>query len=109
VQGSPPEPLARARDAGLERLKRTTRVTVVGATALAGGVAALAAHSFPGHKANAATAVSTNRTVRSSKPRQSVQPTAPSDEQAPAPAQTPPAAPVPAPTTSPPVATSGTS
>ena len=41
---------ARARDAGLARLRRSTRRLVLGATALAGAFAGLAAHSRPGHK-----------------------------------------------------------
>lgn len=59
-------PRARARDEGLARLKRATRVVLLGATALVGAVAGLAAHSFPGHKARAA-AVET-RTVRETTP-----------------------------------------
>ncbi len=57
------EPRTRARDAGLARLKRATRVTIFGATALAGAFAALAAHSAPGHKAPTAV-TSAKRAVR---------------------------------------------
>lgn len=55
-------PRVRARNAGLARLRRATRVTIVGATALAGAFAALAAHSFPGHRTGAA--VAARRTTR---------------------------------------------
>jgi uncharacterized membrane protein len=65
-----PEPPARARDAGLVRLKHATRAVLFGATALVGAVAGLAAHSFPGHKARAA--VVTTRTVRQVTPAQHV-------------------------------------
>jgi hypothetical protein len=57
-----PDPRARARDAGLARLKRATRLVLFAATALAGAFAGLAAHSFGGHKARAAPVVT--RTVR---------------------------------------------
>jgi hypothetical protein len=57
------EPRARARDAGIARLKRATRITIFGATALAGAFAALAAHSAPGHKA-ATTVTSARRTAK---------------------------------------------
>lgn len=61
---------ARARDAGVARLRRATRVTIFGATALAGAVAALAAHSAPGHKA-ATTVTSAQRPVRQTQARTS--------------------------------------
>jgi hypothetical protein len=59
-------PRSRARDAGLARLRRATRVVLLGATALAGAFAGLAAHSVPGHKAGSAAARTTTRvrTVR---------------------------------------------
>ena len=43
-----------ARDAGLARLRRATRVSILGATALAGAFAGVAAHSSPGHKSRPA-------------------------------------------------------
>lgn len=58
------EPRARSRDVGLARLRRATRVTVFGATALAGAFAGLAAHSAPGHKARTAAATTTQPTTR---------------------------------------------
>src|SRR4249920_3092139 len=64
------EPRERARDAGLARLRRTTRVTIFGATALAGAFAALAAHSAPGHKAGA-TVTSFRRSARQTQARTS--------------------------------------
>jgi len=51
-----------ARDAALVRLRRSTRVVLFGATALAGAFAGLAAHSVPGHHKTAARTVT--RTVR---------------------------------------------
>ncbi len=95
---------ARARDAGLARLRRATRAVIFGATALAGAATGLAANSFSGHKPH--TAAVTTRTVRQAQTQ-----TAPTeqDDQQPATTQ---AAPVtttaaPAVTTQAPVATSG--
>jgi len=61
---------ARARDAGLARLRRATRVTFFGATALAGAIAGLAAHSAPGHKAAITTSAGSavKRTQRAMQP-----------------------------------------
>ena len=69
---------ARARDAGVARLRRATRITIFGATALAGAFAALAAHSAPGHKA-AATAISARHAAR--RTQQATSTRAQSDEQ----------------------------
>jgi hypothetical protein len=89
---------SRARDLGLARLRRSTRISIVGATALAGAFAGAAAHSNPGHKTPVAAAG--RRTSRPA-PR-----AAPPVTQAQAPeAATPPPAPVA--TTAPPVATTG--
>jgi hypothetical protein len=90
------EPRARNRDVGLTRLRRATRVTVFGATALAGAFAGLAASSNPGHKAGAAAATTTQAQTRTQAKTQ---------------AQTQQQVPTPAPTTTaaPPVAVTGTS
>jgi hypothetical protein len=107
------DPRARARDAGLARLRRTTRFSIFGATALAGAFAGVAAHSSPGHKSRAAAApAATRRTANASARR--VRPArhlAPAQTQAAAPTPAPPPAPPPAPvtTTVAPVATTGTS
>ncbi len=61
VRKASPDNRMRARDAGIARLKRATRVVLFGATALAGAFAGLAAHSLPGHKSAVRT---TTRTVR---------------------------------------------
>jgi hypothetical protein len=53
-----------ARDAGVARLRRATRFVVLGATALAGAFAGLAAHSAPGHKSRSVAVRTTTRTVR---------------------------------------------
>ena len=53
-----------ARDAGVARLRRATRMILFGATALAGAFAGLAAHSAPGHKSRSAAVRTTTRTVR---------------------------------------------
>jgi hypothetical protein len=82
---------SRARDAGLARLRRTTRVSIVGAAVLAGAFAGVAAHSNSGHAAAATTP--TAKTTTASKHTES--------------GSTP--APAPVPTSEPPVATSGTS
>jgi hypothetical protein len=58
------EPSARARDAGVARLRRATRFVVFGATAFAGAFAGLAAHSAPGHKSRSVAVRTTTRTVR---------------------------------------------
>jgi hypothetical protein len=64
LSGMTRDPSTGARDAGLARLKRATRLVVFGATALAGAFAGLAAHSAPGHKAGSAVTRTTTRTVR---------------------------------------------
>jgi hypothetical protein len=95
---------SRVRDLGLARLRRSTRLSIVGATALAGAFAGAAAHSNPGHKAPAAAAnPSTSKATA---------PASPSVTQAPTPeTETPPAAapapPPPVVSTAPPVATTG--
>lgn len=77
-----------ARDAGLTRLRRATRVTIFGATALAGAFAALAAHSAPGHQA-AARATPTRHAVKRMRPATSTLAAtrAASDDQQQAPSQ----------------------
>jgi hypothetical protein len=82
---------SRARDAGLARLRRTTRVSIFGAAALAGAFAGVAAHANSGHAAAATT--TTAKTPTATKHTE--------------PGSTP--APAPVPTSEPPVATSGTS
>lgn len=109
-----PDPRARARDAGLARLRRATRFSIFGATALAGAFAGVAAHSSPGHKPRTAVAPAARRRatkvvirrtrVQNAAPLRT-QTTAPAPRPAPAPA--PAAAPVT--TSAPPVATTGTS
>lgn len=89
---------ARSRDDGLARLRRATRVTFFGATALAGAFAGLAAHSVPGHKARAAAATTAQVTTRA-QIRTQVETQAQTQSQV-----TPPA-----PTPAPPVAVTGTS
>jgi ABC-type phosphate transport system substrate-binding protein len=81
---------SRARDAGLARLRRTTRVSIFGAAALAGAFAGVAAHSSSGHAAAATTP--TAKTTTATKHTESGS-----------------TAPAPVPTSEPPVATSGTS
>ena len=113
MQDFRPDPRARARDHGLARLRRTTRLSIFGATALAGAFAGVVAHSSPGHKARAAAAPAAKRRV----PKTIVRPAPVTDDQpsttTPAPAATPAPAPPPPPppvtTTVAPVATTGTS
>lgn len=102
------EPRARARDAGVARLRRATRVMIFGATALAGAVAALAAHSAPGHKA-ATTVPSARRAVRHTEARASTRTAtqAQSDDQAQVQSQATTPAVTPEPTYVAPVATTG--
>ena len=116
MQDFRPDPRARARDAGLARLRRTTRFSIFGATALAGAFAGVAAHSSPGHKSHAVAAPAPRRKAAKTVIRRTpvshvtpVQPVAPAQTTAPAPP--PPPAPPPAPvtTTVAPVATTGTS
>ena len=95
---------ARVRDLGLARLRRSTRLSIVGATALAGAFAGAAAHSNPGHKAPAAAANPRTSKVTA--------PASPPVTQVPTPeTETPPAAapapPPPVVSTTPPVATTG--
>jgi hypothetical protein len=99
---------SRARDAGLARLRRTTRVTVFGATALAGVFAGVAASSNPGHKAPAAASsrvTTTRRLAPTPRPRAQTETTVPAPANAPAPPPPPPPPPVTA--TAPPVVVSG--
>lgn len=115
-----PDPRARARDAGLARLRRTTRFSIFGATALAGAFAGVAAHSSPGHKSHSAAAPAARRRAAKAvvrptpaRPATPVRHVAPVQAQATAPAPAPAPAPSPAPapvtTTVAPVATTGTS
>jgi hypothetical protein len=94
------EPRVRNRDVGLARLRRATRVTLFGATALAGAFAGLAARSTPGHEAGAAAATTTQAQTRTQTETQST-------TQAPAQKQV--ATPPPTTTAAPPVAVTGTS
>ena len=94
------EPRTRSRDVGLARLRRATRVTVLGATALAGAFAGLAALSTPGHKAHAAAATTTQAQTQT-------QVETPAKTQAQT--QTPVTTPAPTTTAAPPVAVTGTS
>lgn len=113
MQDFRPDPRARARDHGLARLRRATRLSIFGATALAGAFAGVVAHSAPGHKARAAAAPAAKRRV----PKTIVRQPAPvTDDGAATTTQAPAAAPAPAPpppppvtTTVAPVATTGTS
>ncbi len=115
-----PDPRARARDAGLARLRRATRFSIFGATALAGAFAGVAAHSSPGHKSRTVAAPATKRrVVKAVARRQPVRHVAPVQTQSAAPAPSPTPAPTPTPTPAPapapvttsvaPVATTGTS
>jgi hypothetical protein len=111
MQDFSPDPRARARDAGLARLRRATRFSIFGATALAGAFAGVAAHSSPGHKSHAVAAPAAKggtakSAVRRARPVRHPTP-APEQAQATAPAPAPPPAPVT--TTVAPVATTGTS
>ena len=100
------DPRARTRDAGLARLRRATRVTFFGATALAGAFAGLAAHSAPGHKARAA-ATTTALTPTQATTQTATQTKTKTQVQAPTRAQTTTSAPAPTPVA--PVAVTGTS
>ncbi len=64
MESPPRASRSRARDAGLRRLKRITKGVLLGATALAGVFAGIAAHSVPGHAARRAVVRTTTRTVR---------------------------------------------
>ena len=99
-----PDSSARARDAGVTRLKHATRGMLLAATALAGAFAGLAAHSFAGHKARAA--VVRTRTVRRVVTETQAQRSTPQTETQ-APQVTTTAAPPPVVTTVAPVAVSG--
>ena len=96
---------ARARDLGLARLRRSTRLSIVGATALAGAFAGAAAHSNPGHKAPAAAA--RQRTQKATAQASPPVTQAPTPETETPPPATAPAPPPPVVTTAPPVATTG--
>ena len=98
------QPRARSRDAGLARLRRATRITFFGATALAGAFAGLAAHSVPGHKARTAAATTARVTTRAQIRTQAETQAQPQPQ-----AQTQPQVTAPAPTPVAPVAVSGTS
>jgi hypothetical protein len=93
---------SRARDAALVRLRRSTRVVLFGATALAGAFAGLAAHAAPGH--HKAALRTTTRTVRTT--TQTPTTSAPTDDQ-PAPTTVAPPPPPPVVTQAPPVVASG--
>ncbi|HET7758748.1 MAG TPA: hypothetical protein VFK62_02415 [Gaiellaceae bacterium] len=101
------DPRARVRDLGLARLRRTTRLSILGATALAGAFAGAAAHSNPGHKAPAAAARAARRraTVTAQPPAPVTQ--APTTEESTPTAAPPPPPPPPVATTAPPVASTG--
>jgi hypothetical protein len=113
MQDFRPDPRVRTRDTGLARLRRATRFSIFGATALAGAFAGVAAHSSPGHKSHAVAAPAARRGTAKSAVRRGrpVRHLAPAQTQAatptPAPAAAPPTAPVT--TTVAPVATTGTS
>jgi hypothetical protein len=101
------DPRARVRDLGLARLRRTTRLSILGATALAGAFAGAAAYSNPGHKAPAAAARAARRrapTVTAPRPAPAAQ--VPTTEE-PTPAAAPPPPPPPVAATAPPVASTG--
>ncbi len=102
VRKASPDARTRARDAGLARLKRATRVVLFCATALAGAFAGLAAHSVPGHKSAVRT---TTRTVRTTTEAATTSARAAATSQASAPAPPPP----PVTTQVAPVATTGVS
>ncbi len=97
------EPSARARDAGVARLRRATRFVVFGATALAGAFAGLAAHSAPGHKSRSVAVRTTTRTVRTTTQAATTAPATTSDDAVPTTTATPP----PVTTSVAPVATTG--
>lgn len=99
-----PDHRTRARDLGLARLRRATRFSIFGATALAGAFAGVAAHSNPGHKARAAVVPA----AKPRAPKTAVQRQAPVTRSQPATAPAPaPAPPAPVTTTVAPVATTG--
>ena len=100
------DPRARTRDVGLARLRRVTRVTFFGATALAGAFAGLAANSASGHKASAAP-TTTAQTSSQATTQTQTQTKTKTQVQAPTRAQTTTSAPTPTPV--PPVAVTGTS
>lgn len=99
MQNFRPDPRAQARDAGVARLRWATRWSIVGATALAGAFAGVAAHSSPGHKSRRAPVQRATpvRHVAQAQTRTTV------------PAPTSDTAPAPVTTTVAPVATTGTS
>jgi hypothetical protein len=96
---------ARVRDLGLARLRRTTRLSILGATALAGAFAGAAAHSNPGHKAPAAAAK--RRTPNAAAQSPAPVTTAPAPDDATAPPVVAPPPPPPVATTAPPVVSTG--
>ena len=96
---------ARVRDLGVARLRRSTRLSIVGATALAGAFAGAAAHSNPGHKAPAAAARHRAQKTTVQAPPAVTQ--APTPEDATPPPAVAPPPPPPVVTTAPPVATTG--
>jgi hypothetical protein len=96
---------SRVRDLGVARLRRSTRLSIVGATALAGAFAGAAAHSNPGHKAPAAAARRRTPKTTALAPAP-VMPAPTTDDGTPPPAAAPPPPP-PVATTAPPVATTG--
>jgi type IV secretory pathway VirB10-like protein len=89
---------SRARDAALARLKRSTRIVLFSAIALAGAFAGLAARSVPGHHKTAARTVT--RTVRTTTQT-------PTTDDAPATTAAPAPPPPPVVTQAPPVVSSG--
>jgi hypothetical protein len=93
------------------RLRRATRISILGATALAGAFAAVVAHSSPGHKARPAATPAASRPVARAVIRHTPAAVTPSQSQTAVPASAPPPPPAPAPvtTSAPPVATTGTS
>lgn len=96
----------RSRDEGIARLRRATRIAILGATALAGAFATLAAHSAPGHKAPSATSRRTSGQAQASASAQApLQVQSDEQEQVPSQAATP--AVTPQPTVAPPVAVTG--
>jgi hypothetical protein len=96
---------SRIRDLGVARLRRSTRLSIVGATALAGAFAGAAAHSNPGHKAPAVAARRRTPKTTALAPAP-VTPAPTTDDGTPPPAAAPPPPP-PVATTAPPVATTG--
>lgn len=96
-----------AREAGLMRLRRATRVSILGATALAGAFAAVVAHSSPGHKSRPAATPAKRAVRRASIRHQPVVTHTQTEASVPAPAPAAPPAPAPVTTSAPPVATTG--